>query len=199
MRKHSSKSPKSSKSSKSPKSPKSSKSSKSSQLPNSDPADTVTVNLHSDPIPMNPYVLVLQSIFFLYIYHRTSLFFKNLKQCDCAPKSSGARIATIESIYFWMVVCWTIFALAGIFLQKYISPATLVPIVSIYFLGSSCVAIALWYNVYVFWKNLPSNCTCAQGWEKWFVYYQAVGICILPVLMVISFFVFALIALKGTT
>jgi hypothetical protein len=118
------------------------------------------------------YILTIIILYFAYIYLR------KLDKCTCVQQVYTSRLANVEGI---LLIFNVLLFLTGILTSFNIfkSMATFkIPILNTLIvsgIGILLLDIYFIYNTYYFSTTMGSNCSCANSWEKYYIYYQAIS------------------------
>jgi len=121
------------------------------------------------------WIASLISIIILYFVYA---YLKNLNTCDCVNNTYSTRLQNLETILLGVN---SIFLLFYIFdalhmlgnlekLKKHIYNILIITGFAILLFYSYFI-----YNAYEFWHTMKSNCACADKWQKYYIYFQAIS------------------------
>jgi hypothetical protein len=118
-------------------------------------------------------IATLVILYFVYTY------LVELQTCNCADQQAVRNIKKVEEFFILVTSIGILCSLMHHLLPKLFNvPAYILKysfyLVSLYFIFVVAIDIYLIYNVYTFGLKLPIDCLCAQGWEKYYIYLQAI-------------------------
>jgi hypothetical protein len=120
------------------------------------------------------WVISVLGIIILYLVYA---YLKGLSTCDCVVSLYVTRLKYMEAIMLGINVLalgLTVLSAANIlsFLKNY--QAHLPKLIA----SGSLAALIFYgyfaYNTYFFQKTMKDNCKCADGWEKYYIYFQSI-------------------------
>lgn len=126
-------------------------------------------------------ISILVSIIILFFTYSAYNYTKNLEECECVS-SLKSNIDRIENIELFLIVMQVIGISTNIIVHlfgfdykkmKKSSLKIFGILMGIYGIILISILINFIYNVYTFGTNLPSNCGCADKWQKDILYVQA--------------------------
>ena len=125
------------------------------------------------------------------------LYLKKLKSCECVNHNYSEKLAKTEHTLFILTSISLILAGLELFFKPqhlYNKYFNLYWIYSYVFFSVKLIVAAYFvYYTYQFQHTLQTNCKCANKWQKYYIYYQAIIYLIAFVLIFISFSVIILV------
>ena len=114
------------------------------------------------------------SIILLYFAYA---YLKGLKTCECANQLYATRLKNLEAILLGFNVFILAFAVLSSFKIINVLDKLKQHILKIAMLGG--ITMLLFYSVFIFngykfWNTLPVVCSCANKWEKYYIYFQTI-------------------------
>jgi len=120
---------------------------------------------------------MIGTIISIVVLYFTYAYLKGLKTCDCANDLYVTRLKNLEAILLGLNVVLFCFAILSSFRLFNALDIIKRHILKIAMLGGITMLIfhiLFVYNGYEFWNTLKDNCTCADGWEKYYIYFQTI-------------------------
>jgi RsiW-degrading membrane proteinase PrsW (M82 family) len=136
--------------------------------------------------------IALSFLVFYYIY-KTHSYLVSLDSCDCAPQLYSDRLKNLEVFYLLLSVSGILVNFFKFFVKD--TEAIYkgyVKLVLAWILIVYIVHIVFIYNTYMFYSNVKADCACSKGWEKKFIYIQAI-VYGLPIFLVVFTLIFGLV------
>jgi hypothetical protein len=119
----------------------------------------------------------LSSLIGIILLYFAYAYLKNLKTCDCVNSTYTTRLKNLEVVF---LVINSIIFLFSIFGYLHILGALEKiknHIFKLIMLGGITMLLVYSYFVYTgynFWNTMQAKCTCAEGWQKYYIYLQTI-------------------------
>ena len=121
-------------------------------------------------------LVIIVLLYFVYMYLR------DLNNCSCVDQEYVLRLKNIITIFITIsVITLVLNMLAPNIIKSYINNIdtitrhlylfALIPLLII--IGYIYVYAYFIYDVYMFSNTMESPCTCANAWQKWYLYLEA--------------------------
>jgi hypothetical protein len=115
----------------------------------------------------------LISVILLYFAYA---YLKNLHNCNCVNSTYTTRLKYMEEILLGLNIIVFCFSLLSSFHILGALERFKTHIFKLLMLGGiSMILFYIYfvYNAYEFWNTMHAKCTCADGWQKYYIYLQS--------------------------
>jgi len=137
---------------------------------------------------MIPEIIGLILLYCAYAYLR------NLNNCDCVNQIYTNKLKDLESFFIVLSIIGLISSFFMVDLSamatKYISYAVFIMSVIMIIVYAYFV-----YDTYMFSTTMQANCLCAEGWQKYYIYFQAFSMML--ILVAVAFTIITILENPG--